>query len=396
MKSRKGVKRSVLAICLCMSLCACQQTPEKVKQNMEEYGENRQVEQSDITYCNVADLREAQMPDVDRGGVTLPETVDFSAVEGVEVLHLSAEKDFLKDGQAEKCAKLFGLKTDKFEGGEDDAWGGTIRYDDEKDQYMNISQNGGMAQGTGFGYDPTENVVEHKYTEEEIWTGDTTQTDIQLADGTVNLTKFCEDVEQWLEKNMAVGGGIRYRVSDVYVRNRKAGEKKAKGEKKLPGILSLCAEYDYKGIRLNNHTMSLSEEDEQFNSVPVTTQLVTIMDYESKELPCFFSRNVMFHLDSSEPVEKIVDLASAVRIVKEKLSGFDALHFTKIIPLYIPYIGEKGEKPGAQIEARPVYAFLIEEEAEPQLTSIVKCNNCHKFLFVDMVTGELTVELGND
>lgn len=135
------------------------------------------------------------------------------------------------------------------------------------------------------------------------------------------------------------------------------------------------------------------EEDEEFNSNLLTTNLFTIMDYEKSGLPCFFSRNVMFRIDSSEPVWKIVDLESAVRIVKEKLSGFESLHFTKIIPLYVPYLGKMGGGPGTQIEVRPVYAFLIEEEQKPQQTGVVKCNSCHNFLYVDMVTGELTVEL---
>lgn len=392
----KRMKQIFLVFSLAFGLCACQQTPEQVKQNMAEYGENKQVEQSEITYCTVDELRNAQMPDVDMGVATLPERVDFSAVEGVEVLHLIVEKDFLSEPKekpkAEKCAQLFGLGLGMFEKKEDDAWGGTIRYDDEKGQYMNISENGGMAQGAGFGYDPVENVVEHMYQEGEI-KSNTTEVNIQLDDGTVNLAQFCQDTEQWLEEHMAVGGGVRYKVSDAYVRKRKAKGKKAGSHS--ANIISLCAEYDYKGIRLNNHTMSLSKEDEEFNTIPITTQLFTIMDFEKKEMPCFFSRNVMFHLDSSEPVEKIVDLASAVRIVKEKLSGFDALHFTKVTPLYVPYVGDKGEGPGAEIEARPVYAFLIEKEQKPQMTGIVKSNSCHNFLYVDMVTGELTAELGN-
>ena len=54
-----------------------------------------------------------------------------------------------------------------------------------------------------------------------------------------------------------------------------------------------------------------------------------------------------------------------------------------------------GRGPGTQIEARQVYAFLIEKEQKPQLTGVVKSNSCHNFIYVDMVTGELTAELGN-
>lgn len=386
-KTSKKRNLPFLCLCLCLGLClcACQQTPEQVKQNMAQYGENRQMGQTDITYCTVGELRDAQMPDVDdAGGVTLPETVDFSGVEGVEVLHLSVEKDFLAEETVKKYASLFGVERDKLTGGGMDLWGGTIRYDNETDQYMNMSQNGGMAQGCGFSYDIPDNEVEKIYKMDEE---DTSGTEVRLTDGKINLKQFCKDTESWLEKHMAVGGGIHYRVSDVYVRKRKSEDDPSR-------VISLCAEYDYKGIRLDNHTMSLSEEDEEFKEKPITTVLFTSMEYEKQGAPCFFSRNSFFHLDSSEPVEKVVDLASAVRIVKEKLSGFGALQITKVIPLYVPYVGEEDELPGAGIEARPVYAFLIEEETEPPLSGIVKSNSCNKFLFVDMVTGELTVELG--
>lgn len=66
---------------------------------MEEYGENRQVKQSEITYCTVDELKNTQMPDVPMGALTLPETVDFSAVEGVGILHLSVKKHFFGRGR---------------------------------------------------------------------------------------------------------------------------------------------------------------------------------------------------------------------------------------------------------------------------------------------------------
>lgn len=384
----KDVKRSMLFLCLCMGLlsCGCQKTPEQVEENMSRYGDNPQVNESEITYCTVDELREMKMADISEGAVHFPKTVDFSRVEGVELLHLSVEKDFLSEDNIKKYAELFGVEREKFQEAESDEWGKTISYNNEKDRYMNISDNGGMAQAFGFSYDARENVVEKKYNMDEE---DVSGVEVSLADGKVNLAQFCKDTEGWLEEHMPVDG-MRYKVSDVYVRKEK---KRAKDDPAR--VISLCAEYDYKGIRLNNHTMSLTEEDKEFNTKILTTFLAVMMDYQKQGLPCFFSRNDGFTVTSSEPVEKVVDLASAVRIVKEKLSGFGSIEITKILPLYALYVEEGEELPGAAIEARPVYAFLVEEEREPQRIGVVKTGNCHKFFYVDMITGELKISLEN-
>lgn len=379
----RNLKQMVLFAGLCFSLLlsGCQETPEQVEENMSRYGDNPQVNESEITYCTINELREMKMPDSGEGAVKFPEAVDFSRVEGVDLLHLTVTKDFLSEENVKKYAKMFGVDRDQLKGGEPDAWGGTIRYDNEKDQYMNVSQNGGMAQASGFSYDPRKNKVESKYKLDEE---DVSGVTVRLEDGEVNLAQFCKDKESWLETNMPVSG-FHYKVSDAWVR------KESKREEDDPvRVISICAEYDYKGMRLNNHTMPLSEEGKDLQEKMLTIFMSTLFDYETQEIPCYFSRNSSFTVASSEPVEKVVDLASAVRIVKEKLSGFGAIEITKILPVYALYIGEEGEAPGADIEARPVYAFMVEEKTEDQLIGVVKTSNCKKFFYVDMITGELT------
>lgn len=378
----KYAKRSILFLCLCMGLlsCGCQKTPEKVEENMSRYGDNSQVNESGVTYCTVDELRGMKMPDTGGSAVKFPETVDFSHIEGVELLHLSVEQNFLSEDNIKKYAELFGVDRGKFSEPEPDGETETVNYDG-KGRYMNISGDGGMAQAFGFSYDAGENTVEKMY---DIDEEDVSGVEVSLADGKVNLAQFCKDAEGWLEEHMPVDG-MHYKVSDVYVRKEKKRE-----EDDPARVVSLCAEYDYKGIRLNNHTPPLTDTDKSFNTKVLTTFLSVMMDYQKQGLPCFFSRNKSFTVASSERVGKVVDLASAVRIVKEKLSGFGPVKITKIIPLYVPYFRQgEGEPPA--VEARPVYAFLVEEEGEPQRIGLVKANNCHRFFYVDMVTGELEV-----
>lgn len=232
-------------------------------------------------------------------------------MEGVELLHLSVEKNFLSEDNIKKYAELFGVERKKLKKTESEGeWGRTIDYNG-KHGFLSVSDTGGVVQMFGFSYNVPENVVEKKYNMDEE---DVSKVKVHLADGKVNLAKFCKNTESWLEEHMPIDG-IRYKVSDVYVRKEK---KIAKDDPTR--VMSLCAEYDYKGIRLNNHTVPLSKEDQESKKV-FTTSLSITMDYETQGLPCFFSRESSFTVDSSEPVEKVVDLASAVRLAKKSCRG---------------------------------------------------------------------------
>lgn len=379
---RKLKQKALFAgLCFGLFLSGCQKTPEQVEENMSWYGDNPQINESEVTYCTVVELREMKMPDCGEAALKFPASVDFSRVEEVGVLRLSWVKNFLSEDNVKKYADLFGVDRDKFQVGGMMREGDTLEYDNGKDKYMNISEDGGMAQGFGVSYDPQKNKVERKYKlDEEDISGVT----VRLADGEVNLAKLCQDTENWLETNMPVSG-LHYKVSDAWVRkeNRRANDDPVR-------VVSMCAEYDYMGMRLNNHTMSLDEEDENFHTKTLTASMSVLLDYETQGIPCFFSQNGFFAVASSEPVEKVVDLASAVRVVKEKLSGFGAIQITKILPIYALYYEDNAKTSQADIEARPVYAFMIEEESEDQLIGVIKTNNCKKFLYVDMITGELT------
>lgn len=380
----RKLKRKLLfaGLCLGLLLSGCQETPEQVEENMSRYGDNPQVNESEITYCTVAELREMKMPDCGEGAVRFPDAVDFSRIEEIGLLHLSWVNNFLAEDNVKKFADLFGVDREKFQVSGMMEKGDTLEYDNGKDNFMNISVDGGMARGSGVSYGPQKNKVERKYSLDEE---DVSGVTVRLKDGEANLAKLCQDTENWLEANMPVDG-FHYKVSDAWVRkeNRRADDDPVR-------VVSMCAEYDYKGMRLNNHTMSLDEEDKEFHTKRITASLMSVLlDYESQGIPCFFSQNGFFTIVSSEPVEKVVDLASAVRIVKEKMSGFGAIRFTKILPIYAPYYEDNTETSGADMEARPVYAFMVEEESEDQLVGVIKTNNCKKFFYVDMITGELT------
>ena len=142
----KYVKRMFVALLSGLFLCGCQAVPEEVKENMKEYGDNRQKEVSEITYCSKKLLKTVKLPEVTGSSFSLPEEVDFSDIEDVEVLHLSIEKNFLTDSNIKKYTTLFGAEREKLEeqdGGES-SWGNQLIYDNKAEQnYMHMMKNGG-------------------------------------------------------------------------------------------------------------------------------------------------------------------------------------------------------------------------------------------------------------
>ena len=382
----KCVKGLFVAFLAGLFLCGCQATPEEVKENMKEYGDNQQKEASEITYCSKESLKAAKLPEVTGSSFSLPEEVDFSDIEDVEVLHLSIEKNFLTDSNIKKYTTLFGAEREKLEeqdGGES-SWGNQLIYDNKAEQnYMHMMKNGGLVRMAGQAYDCGPNVIERKY---NLNREDISQVNVILADGEVSLSKLCKNTEQWMEENMHIEG-IRYKISDIYVRKMENSTGKTR-------TLSLCAEYEYKGIRFNNHAMPLTVEYKNFNSKVLTTFLSVQLSHDDTGIPSFFSRNMNVAIDSTEPVEKVVDLESAVRIVRDTLSGFGAFHISEVLPLYELKLEDNCEAPGAGIEARPVYAFLVKSNNnETDRLGILKLNDCAHYFLVDMVTGELTTDL---
>lgn len=379
----KYIKLLFYIVIVSMLLCGCQDTPEQVKENMKEYGDNVQVKNSEVSYCSPEELKKTKMPNITGSNLTFPDKVDFSHVEGVDLLHLSLEKNFLTDKNIEKYCTLFGVNKNKLKKDSGAGWGETLTYDNEKElNYMNMMENGGLVSLKDRLYQDEESVVEKRY---NIDTEDISDVNVNLADKTESLSKVCENMRQWMEKYMHIEG-IRYRISDAYIR-------KVKKDQSGKRLISLCAEYDYKGIPFNNHTPILTEEDKDFEIKELTTWLSAQLGVSNSQSPSYFSRNMNVSIDSTESVKKVIDLKSAITILKEKLSGFGVFHVSKILPLYELKLEDKSEAPGAKIEARPVYAFLVGEKQDDTPSAIIKTNNCDHYFLVDMVTGQITTDL---
>ena len=78
-----------------LSFCGCQQAPEAVQENMDKYNENKQIEEPDVDYCSIDDLKNVDIKKINEQyeNIVLPEHADFSNVEDVCLLQVQVESD---------------------------------------------------------------------------------------------------------------------------------------------------------------------------------------------------------------------------------------------------------------------------------------------------------------
>lgn len=163
---------------------------------------------------------------------------------------------------------------------------------------------------------------------------------------------------------------MKYHISDVLVR-------KIKGEKGSKRVLSMQMKYEFQGMSLDSYTSG---------------SMYTTLSYDKTGVPSCFSRNSIFSLSSAEPVDKVIDFKSAVRIVEGRRAQFGSFRISKIVPLYALYFEEASEQ-GAKIEARPVYAFFFEraDDGNERGWRDEGSINIDNYIYVDMVTEDVSM-----
>lgn len=390
-------------LCMAVFFCGCQNTQQPVVGEEERQqretdepqatgqGEEKEKgtaeEASGFGYCTVDELKAITLSEL--GGENLYFSgevgVDFSGIEGVNVLHLSREHDFAKTSNLKRYTSLFGVDREKLVRRKNKSLGSWFEYQDDSEQnYMLIGEDGALVRMAGRLGNAPSNTVEEKYA---TGTDDVSGVKVTLADKKVDLGEFCERTENWLGKNMPVGGlpGMHYHISDVFVR-------KLKGEKGDRRVLSMCAEYEFQGIPLDSFTYPLARRAKDVGTNETAGSMFARLDYEDSGIPSMFSRNDFFSVKSLEPVDKVVDFKSAVRLVEENRAKFSSFRISKVLALYALHL-EEGSKEGTEIEGRPVYAFLSGYDSDIDETEwgVVKDVECDHYIYVDMVTGDVSM-----
>lgn len=389
----KKIKISVLLFCLAWLFCGCQETPQEVRDRMGSYGENRQMASKERKYCTIDELKKAKLSEVDveLDNIKLPKDVDFSDIESIAFLELSFEENYTK--QREEALKLFGIEETSLVSDTLDTernMGRTVTYDNPAQaKYLAVEDNGFVSFIGGLTYDFINDKAKYQDTPEkyDLDMDDISGKMVELKEGETEIAAVRESAEQWLDDNMPMEG-CEYRISDVYVR-----ELDCSGEQRKQ--LSLYAEICCKGLRFNSYASVERNGARQVDFYMHGIQL----NYDGMDALSFYSNGVgKITINSREEIDEVIDLQSAVQRMNEEMSGFRELNISKILPMYVLYpIYETDEEPyavpGQKLEGRPVYAFIIEEGVDDTEFGINK-SNATKVIFVDMVTGEVTTDIG--
>lgn len=393
MKSVRFCFVVLLVIILC---CGCQKTPDEVKERMGSYGKNEQLTSDEIEYCTVEELRKSNLTDMDieLDNMTLPANVDFSHITTVEELNMAFDNDYLKNEG--KFLEIFHINKDTLVDEEKTYAGKSVTYESQKEKtYFAMEDNGFMSYVSGITYDLINSDIQQSITGKyDLYKDTIAEETVQLGEDTVPLKDLCNDAENWLERYFSTGD-CKYKVSDIYVRQLNSGGKEQ-------NQVSMFAEMYYKGMPFNAYGM---ENEFDGTNGKLTLMMYGInLNYEKKGELSYFSNSIGgLDIKSSKKANKVVNLKSAIKIVNKELSGFNKRVISKIIPIYALYPqytseGQEFSSPNQAVEGHPVYAFIINEgngEEDAPALGIVKPNTC-KFVFVDMIDGKLTTNIGNN
>lgn len=368
----------------------CNDVPTEVKDDMKRYKDNEQVSGSEVTYCNVDELRSIQNKEINNKNIVINNKVDFSGVKEVSLPTIKYEENYVENYK-DKYAELYGFDSNKIKLIDSSGMEGGKYYEyEDKDQYFNISDAGHIAHFSGIMNNEDYNIEESKVLGKYRIGDDNKNINIDFKSGKALLSDMCDKAENWYNTNIG-NETLDYKITDAIVRNVKCS-----GKSEVH--LAMCGEYFYKGICFNNHFQTTVEEKGEECRYYVPN--CTINEYTDIDSFDWFSiNNVSFEVTSVKKVDKIVDFDSAVRIVTEKLSGFTSLEFEEVIPMYVTitsnFEGKDTAAPGLELEARPVYAFLIKKEGlDEDNGSLILLQNYYKnIVLVDMITGDFFTSL---
>ena len=352
-----------------------------------------ELDTEELRRCTVEELKTTKMSDlqIDLDNMTLPEDVDFSQIESIAVLDLAYEDAFTDN--RDKYIKMFNIDESTIHVNNHGA-GKTDLYESDDasaKKYFAIENSGFISYISGMTYAYIKDEVKKVDTVEtyEVGRDDLSQKSVAFEQEEVPLADMISAAESWLEKNMPLDP-FDYRISDVYVRDLKF----SKANKKQ---LSLSAYIVYGGILLDPYTVSFDDDTGKVSM----SQTGVNMDYDSRDKLTFFSNgHGRIKINAAEQVTEVIDLESAAVLVNELLASFHELKISKLLPLYALYPEYPTDdtafsSPGQKLQARPVYAFLINMDKE-EVSEFGINRSAEHYVYVDMVTGEITTDFEMD
>lgn len=388
------MKRYVVALLICVCcLTGCQAAPEQVKENKENYNENKAMDSVEISRCSVKELQNSvdEALNQEYENIVLPKQIDFSMVEEVNEMTLVYADDFLKNKEA--IGKMFGydnLTWEEYPSAVKNERSQITENPQEK-YYIGVGDNGWTTALKGdmyvkFGQENETKVKavyridrEEGLDEKCILNGEETTVREQIA-----------YVEDWFQKEWKQWElDFDYVVRTVVNREDNSNN----------NILMMEVDRVYRGILLDpaGGKISYNQEYTTLESIG-SSCLMGLSDKNS--WADFTNGSGLLVVKEKNTQNEFIDFASAVRIVEKELSGFRKLDISDVKIMYTlkPIYDSTVEnanycEPGGEVYARPVYSFLIDREYSDLGMGTINLSEMYYFIQVDMITGEVTLNL---
>lgn len=377
-------KRAVISCVLvgcAFILSACQEVPDEVRENMAQYGKNEYVDEKEMSFCSVEDLRKSSMDDivVEGENIKLPSYVDFSKVDEVGEPTFKFVENY-SEYMPYYC-ELFGidsgLETD-YSGVLSGDYGKTA--DDTADRkYLYVSDGGEISYLSSYFYYDGADMNDN--------TSDVKKIYLKRGDNAENLSQMVSFAEEESKKIIKDIDGFDTEVRTIQLAEGKDGREYA--------LMNL--ELTYKGMVLDFFGGKVEVTGDNQACVSNMDNSINVGLFDTNEI-CRLSINGVFEVEEYKKAEKIIDFQTAVNIFEHEMASFNEVDVCEIEPVYMlepVYDAEGGEyyaKGGNVVKTIPVYSFLIRYGDDVQNSGILEGNELVYFN-VNMLTGEIYTNL---
>lgn len=391
MRKKKDKTWKPFAVFLIIVLFAgCQKMPDEVKEQQKEYGDNPIKEEVELQYCNLEQLKQTSLSDIDYvpDNMVLPETVDFSQIEDVALLELAFVDDFTE--KKNQIAEQFGIENPEWERNDGqlngDSW---FQYENTgASQYLALEDNGQISFLQNAVYSDLGEENAAKINKILRYPNIASADDVcSLNQEKISIKDLAAWIEQYLQDSPIVSQEFDYRAQTIYIRERASGEER----------ISILAGLLYNGILLDYFGGSIDMIDD----IPKVVQMDASVELEMDSVGTIdrITNQGQFVLKSRQSGEKFVNLESAIRLAEKEISGFQKLEIADIkllYALYPEYDYKSGTEyyaaPGNIVRARPVYSFMIAYGRDDASIGVLE-SSTFCFINVDLFTGEVTTNM---
>lgn len=364
-------------------LSACQEVPDEVRENMAQYGKNEYVDEKEMSFCSVEDLRKSSMDDIaaERENIKLPSYVDFSKVDEVGEPTFKFVENYSEymPYYCEQFGIDYGLETD-YSGGLSGDYGKTTD-DTAKRKYLYVSDGGEISYLSSYFYYDGADMNDSTSDIEKIY--------LKRGDKAEKLSQMVSFAEKESKKIIKGIDGLDTEVRTVQLAQGKDGREYA--------LMNL--ELTYKGIILDFFGGQVDITGDNQACVSNMENYINMGLSDTNEI-CQLSINGVFEVEEYKEAEKIIDFQTAVNIFEHEMASFNEVDVCEIEPVYMlepVYDADGGEyyaKGGNEVKAVPVYSFLIKNGDDVQNIGILEGNELVYFN-VNMLTGEIYTNFDN-